>query len=138
MRDLPPDTPLPPHTTTPPPHLSPPPTTTHDTHKHINQHQDFISVLEQAGAGSISFNPITGPNTVKALTAIAESEGYHNLDHDLAQGLAQGAGGDLRNAIQNLQMMLQGPVYAAGKGAAPTASKKGGRKVRQQCCKIIK
>jgi hypothetical protein len=65
-------------------------------------------VLEQCGCGSISFNPITGPTLAKALAAIAEAEGY-SLEAAVAQGLVAGAGGDLRNGIQNLQLLLQGP-----------------------------
>jgi hypothetical protein len=76
-----------------------------------------VSVLEQAGAGTISFNPITGPNLTKALAAIAEAEGY-SLDADMATGIVAGAGGDLRNAIQNLQLMLQGPGAAKLKAGA--------------------
>jgi DNA polymerase III delta prime subunit len=88
--------------------------------------QDFVTVLEQSGAGNISFNPITGPNLTKALTAIAESEGY-SLDPDMAQGLVAGAGGDLRNAMQNLQLMLQGPGAVKAKAGA----KKGKVSMRQ-------
>lgn len=84
-------------------------------------------MLDQCGAGSINFNPITGPNLTKALTAIAEAEGY-SLEHDMAQGIVAGAGGDLRNAIQNLQLMLQGPGAVKSKAGA----KKG--KVRQCMC----
>lgn len=73
--------------------------------------QDFVTVLEQCGAGSVSFNPITGPNITKALTAIAEAERY-SLEQHLAAGLVEGAAGDLRNAIQNLQLLLQGPGVA--------------------------
>jgi len=73
--------------------------------------QDFVTVLEQCGAGSVSFNSITGPNITKALTAIAEAEGY-SLEQHPAAGLVEGAAGDLRNAIQNLQLLLQGPGAA--------------------------
>jgi hypothetical protein len=79
--------------------------------------QDLVAVLDQAGAGTISFNPITGPNLTKALAAIAEAEGY-SLDADMATGIVAGAGGDLRNAIQNLQLMLQGPGAAKLKAGA--------------------
>jgi hypothetical protein len=79
--------------------------------------QDFVTVLDQSGAGNISFNPLTGPNLTKALAAIAESEGYR-LDPDMGQGLVAGAGGDLRNAVQNLQLMLQGPGVLRSKAGA--------------------
>jgi DNA polymerase III delta prime subunit len=52
--------------------------------------------------------------------AIAGKEGYL-LDLDAADGVAASAAGDLRNAIHNLQVMLQSPggkLPAAGAAAA--------------------
>jgi DNA polymerase III delta subunit len=88
-------------------------------------------MLDSVGAGTISFNPVTANNIVKALNAVAAKEGAA-LDADTAVGIAAAAGGDLRNALQNLQMLIgrQGGQQA---GAGGGSSKGGGGKKGKVC-----
>lgn len=62
-------------------------------------------MLDHAGAATINFNPVTANTITKALQGIADKEGF-TLDPDTADGIAQAASGDLRNAVQSLQMLL--------------------------------
>jgi DNA polymerase III delta prime subunit len=79
----------------------------------------MLAVLEAAGATYINFNPITANTITKALHNIAAKEGFA-LDPDTADAIAQAAAGDLRNAIQSLQLLLlqqqQAPVQAGKRG----------------------
>lgn len=81
--------------------------------------QDFLAVLDKIGATHISFNAITANNITKGLHTIADKEGFI-LQQDVADGIAQAAAGDLRNAVHNLQLMhLQqqtGVAVAAARG----------------------
>jgi DNA polymerase III delta prime subunit len=80
----------------------------------------MLAVLEAAGATYINFNPITASTITKALQDIAAKEGFA-LDPDTADAIAQAAAGDLRNAIQSLQLLLlqqqhQAPLQAGKRG----------------------
>lgn len=78
--------------------------------------QDVLAALEAMGCASIAFNPITANNIGKALSRIAAAEGLV-LPPGVASGIADAAGGDLRNAVQNLQVVLGGakPTLVQGK-----------------------
>ncbi|WIA32153.1 hypothetical protein OEZ86_003002 [Tetradesmus obliquus] len=84
-------------------------------------HKDMLAVLEAAGATYIHFNPITANTISTALHSIAAKEGFA-LDPDTADAIAQAAAGDLRNAIQSLQLLLlqqqPAPVQAGKRGKA--------------------
>lgn len=79
----------------------------------------MLAVLEAAGATYIHFNPITANTISTALHSIAAKEGFA-LDPDTADAIAQAAAGDLRNAIQSLQLLLlqqqPAPVQAGKRG----------------------
>jgi DNA polymerase III delta subunit len=81
--------------------------------------QDMLAVLESAGATYINFNPVTANTITKVLHDIAAKEGFA-LDPDTADAIAQAAAGDLRNAIQSLQLLLlqqqPAPVQAGKRG----------------------
>jgi hypothetical protein len=53
----------------------------------------------------VSLNPVTNANATKALLRIAELES-RPLSNAAAAALAEQAGGDLRNAVQSLQLMF--------------------------------
>jgi hypothetical protein len=85
-------------------------------------HKDVVALLDSLGAATITFNPITTNALSKALMALAAAEGV-DLPQPAAAAIAQAADGDLRNAMQNLQ------VYSGcAAKAAPAAPAKGGRK----------
>jgi replication-associated recombination protein RarA len=80
----------------------------------------MLAVLEAAGATYISFNPITANTITKALQDIAAKEGFA-LDPDTADAISTAAAGDLRNAIQSLQLLLlqqqhQAPLQTGKRG----------------------
>jgi hypothetical protein len=74
-------------------------------------HKDVVALLDGLGAATISFNKVAPTALTKALAGLAAAEGVV-LTHAAAAAIAKAADGDLRNAIQNLQ------VFA---GAAPRA-----------------
>eukprot|EP00879_Flechtneria_rotunda_P021977 GHRR01023177.1.p1 GENE.GHRR01023177.1~~GHRR01023177.1.p1 ORF type:complete len:741 (+),score=334.77 GHRR01023177.1:279-2501(+) len=99
-------------------------------------HKDLLAILERAGAATINFNPVTANMIMKALHAIADKEGF-TLDPDTADGIAQAAAGDLRSAVQNLQLLYQ--RQAPGKSqAAAAGSKKGKGKAPRRPHKPVK
>lgn len=80
--------------------------------------QDILAVLDRVHAAHINFNAITANNIVKALHTIADKEGFA-LQQEAVDGIAQAAAGDLRNAVQSLQLMHmqeQGPTAVAAAG----------------------
>ncbi|GIL86706.1 hypothetical protein Vretimale_19803 [Volvox reticuliferus] len=70
--------------------------------------KDILVALQSAGATTISFNPVTANNIAKLLMRVAAAEGLE-LSPAAAVGLAEAADGDVRSALQALQMnaMLQ-------------------------------
>ncbi|GFR40779.1 hypothetical protein Agub_g1393, partial [Astrephomene gubernaculifera] len=78
-------------------------------------HKDILAALQSVGAHTISFNPATANNIAKLLLRVAAAEGL-DLPPAEAVGLAEAADGDVRSALQALQMnaMLQ---KAASRGA---------------------
>ncbi|EFJ42812.1 hypothetical protein VOLCADRAFT_107059 [Volvox carteri f. nagariensis] len=87
-------------------------------------HKDILAALQAAGATAISFNPVTANNIAKLLMRVAAAEG-HELMPATAMGLAEAADGDVRSALQALQMnaMLQ---KAARRGATAASGGRGG------------
>ena len=69
--------------------------------------QDIAAAIDAAGAAHISFNPITKPNIEKALKSIAGATGLQ-LDADVLASIADGASGDLRNAVETLHLAAAG------------------------------
>ncbi|KAG2433546.1 hypothetical protein HYH02_012663 [Chlamydomonas schloesseri] len=88
-------------------------------------HKDLLAALDAAGAHTISFNPVTANNIAKLLLRVAAAEGLE-LAPAAAVGLAEAADGDVRSALQSLQMhaMLQ-KAAAMGQQAADGGSGKG-------------
>ena len=78
--------------------------------------QDIQSVLEATGVARISCNPITANNAAKALLCVAEAE-QMPLSMEQAQSIAEAASGDLRNAMEMLQLLALGypPAEAISK-----------------------
>ncbi|GLI69259.1 hypothetical protein VaNZ11_013841, partial [Volvox africanus] len=70
--------------------------------------KEILVALQSAGATTISFNPVTSNNIAKLLMRVAAAEGLE-LSPPAAVGLAEAADGDVRSALQALQMnaMLQ-------------------------------
>ena len=64
-------------------------------------------VLEGVGAAHIRFNSFTAPATSRELQRIAKLSGLQLTPASAAE-LAEFASGDLRNAIQSLQVHLLG------------------------------
>ena len=64
----------------------------------------------------ISCNPITANNAAKALLRVAEAE-QMSLSKEQAQSIAEAASGDLRNAMEMLQLLALGhsPAEAVSK-----------------------
>ena len=69
--------------------------------------QDIQSALEATGVAHISCNPITANNAAKALLRVAEAE-QMPLSKEQAQSIAEAASGDLRNAMEMLQLLALG------------------------------
>lgn len=63
--------------------------------------------MDSAGATHISFNAITKLNLEKALKNIAAEVGLQ-LSAELLTSIADGANGDLRNAVETLQLAAAG------------------------------
>lgn len=80
--------------------------------------KDLASDLQSEGGTVIHFNPITTANAAKAMTAICEEEGCDLLPATI-KSIAELSHGDLRNAVQTLQ------VVAAHGGRLP--GQQGGR-----------
>lgn len=74
------------------------------------------TALEAVGVAHISCNPITANNAAKALLTVAEAESMP-LSKDQAQSIADAANGDLRNALEMLQLLSVGqhPTQAVPK-----------------------
>ncbi len=74
------------------------------------------AALEGAGVARIACNPITANNAAKALLRMAEAERMP-LSKEQAHSLAEAANGDLRNALEMLQLLSLGqdPIRAAPK-----------------------
>ena len=89
--------------------------------------QDLIAVLEAAQATSISFNPITANNIVKALRAVLEREQLSLPEAALA-AIAEQAEGDLHNALNTLQFVCTGQQPAP----PPAAATKKGRGTKRK------
>lgn len=90
--------------------------------------QDILSTLTAVGATCISFNPLTANNIARVLLAVAHRT-CTPLSPAAALGLAEGADGDVRGALQALQMMGR-QAAGAGKQAGGGGTTTGGKKVR--------
>lgn len=86
-------------------------------------------MLEAHRATTISFNPFTALGIAKALKAVLEKERLALPDAEVT-AIAEGANGDLHNAIATLQFVCTGAAPAAapakgrGKAAAPRGTKR--------------
>ncbi len=69
--------------------------------------QDLAEEVEAAGAARIAFNPLTPAFAAKALTRAAEAEGLP-LAPEAARALAERSAGDLRAAMEALQLAAAG------------------------------
>ena len=78
--------------------------------------QDIQTALEATGVAHINCNPITANNAAKALLRVAEAE-QMPLSKEQAQSIAEAASGDLRNAMEMLQLLALGhsPAEAVSK-----------------------
>lgn len=75
--------------------------------------------MEAAGAARIAFNPLTPAFVAKALARVAEAEGLP-LAPDAAKVLAERCAGDLRAALDALQLAAAGaPAPPPSKKVAP-------------------
>ena len=75
--------------------------------------------MEAAGAARIAFNPLTPAFVAKALARVAEAEGLP-LAPDAAKVLAERCAGDLRAALDALQLAAAGaPAPLPSKKVAP-------------------
>ena len=85
--------------------------------------QDMQVALEATGVAHISCNPVTANNAAKALLGVAQAERMP-LSKEQAHGLAEAANGDLRNALEMLQLLSMGqdPTQAAPKAQKVTHS----------------
>ena len=85
--------------------------------------QEMQAALEAAGVAHIACNPITANNAAKALLRVAEAERMP-LSKEQAHSLAEAANGDLRNALEMLQLLSAGqdPTQAAPKTQKVTLS----------------
>uniref|UniRef100_A0A061QSZ1 Cell cycle checkpoint protein n=1 Tax=Tetraselmis sp. GSL018 TaxID=582737 RepID=A0A061QSZ1_9CHLO len=70
-------------------------------------HKELLSALDEAGIHVVSLNPITSRNAAKALRGIARKMGIVLAERSAAE-MAEASGGDLRNAIESLQLHLLG------------------------------
>jgi cell cycle checkpoint protein len=74
----------------------------------------LVRALDSSGVFTVSFNPVTVPRLLKAMTAVARAEGIA-IQHSTFTDIAAAARGDVRFAITGLQMMSTGfaeDVYA--------------------------
>ncbi|CAL5226917.1 g9794 [Coccomyxa viridis] len=87
-------------------------------------HRDMQAALEAVGVAHISCNPVTANNAAKALLRVAEAERMP-LAKEQAHSLAEAANGDLRNALEMLQLLSVGqdPTQAAPKTQKRKAKK---------------
>ncbi len=69
--------------------------------------QELLAAIDAAGASRISFNPLTKPNIDKALQQISVEVGLR-LPAESLISIAEGANGDLRNAVETLQLAAAG------------------------------
>ena len=69
--------------------------------------QDLLAAINAAGASQISFNAVTKPNIQKALQQVGLRAGF-SLPADTLTSIADSANGDLRNAIETLQLAAAG------------------------------
>ena len=77
--------------------------------------------MEAAGAARIAFNPLTPAFVAKALARVAEAEGLP-LAPDAAKVLAERCAGDLRAALDALQLAAAGaPAPPPSRKVAPAA-----------------
>lgn len=66
-----------------------------------------MRVIEAAGAHQVCLNPVTTAAMVKRISAVAAAERVPLAPAD-AKALAESAGGDLRNALETLQLLCGG------------------------------
>lgn len=78
--------------------------------------QHMHAALKAVGVAHISCNPITANNAAKALLRIADAERMP-LSKEQAHSIAEAANGDLRNALEMLQLLALGysPAEAVAK-----------------------
>lgn len=74
--------------------------------------QDIAAAIDAAGAAHISFNPITKPNIEKALKSIVGQTGLQ-LGAEVLTSISEGANGDLRSAVETLQLAAAGVPFNA-------------------------
>ena len=64
----------------------------------------LVRALDSSGVFTVSFNPVTVPRLVKVMAAVIRAEGIH-IPHSTLADIAAGARGDIRCAINGLQML---------------------------------
>ena len=85
-----------------------------------------MRVVEEAGAMHVSLNPVTSAAVCKRILAVAEAEGV-SLGAADAKRIAEGCSGDLRTALETLQILCYG---TAMKTRVAPATKVGSSAVR--------
>ena len=70
--------------------------------------KDIIALLDDGAATTIAFNPLTDNMVEKALWRVLDKEGSRGLNAAQVRAVAEGARGDLRNALNTLQMLCLG------------------------------
>lgn len=91
--------------------------------------QELQDALDAVGVAQISCNPITDNNAAKALQRVAAEEAMP-LSKEQALSIARSAAGDLRSAIEAVQLLCTGvaplpPQPKTRKVAAPALSAPG-------------
>ena len=79
--------------------------------------QEIASLVEAGHAVQISLNPITKANTEKALQRIITQNGLAVASQTVAS-IAEAANGDLRNALETLQLTCAGIPVTVAAGTA--------------------
>ena len=69
--------------------------------------QELLAAVDAAGAAHISFNPLTKANIDKALQQVSVETGF-SLPAGTIGSIADSANGDLRNALEALQLAAAG------------------------------
>ncbi|GAX79901.1 hypothetical protein CEUSTIGMA_g7341.t1 [Chlamydomonas eustigma] len=84
-------------------------------------HKDMLAGLLARGAVNISFNPVTNANISKVVANVAKKEGL-SIPEAAVASIVSLCNGDVRNAIQSLQLMYQS--QSSQIRALPTSSEK--------------
>lgn len=94
-------------------------------------HKDLLAAINAAGAGQISFNPVTKPNIQKALQQVSLQAGF-SMPADTLTSIADSANGDLRNAIETLQLAAAGASIDTQAVKGQKGKAKRGKKAKAQ------